>query len=240
MDRIISIGATEFKIEIVRAEDVKTWATSVGAFTGSTAGLMPPAPIAGQAVLRVKDIFTTRDGSWEPSSGTPGSLPQWARDLYLKPWGHPDYFDDAGADHHILGGIYKPLLNQMEKTAKIHYFTWTDNGNHVDMQVKEKSGWANIVMSNKFDHTAGQRGAWAWYPRVGGVPADIVTGGGMPGMGWHVSFFATWTLETATVIDPPTDPDADEQLRKDVDSLMAWAGQMSSYYPQGPQYVKPS
>jgi len=44
----ISIGASEFKIEIVRAENVKTWAAAVGAFAGSTAGFMPPAPIAGQ------------------------------------------------------------------------------------------------------------------------------------------------------------------------------------------------
>ncbi|HCB14178.1 MAG TPA: hypothetical protein DEP36_11520 [Gammaproteobacteria bacterium] len=43
--------------------------------------IIQPATVAvGQPVLRVKDIFTTRDGSWEPSQAL-GSIPQWARDI---------------------------------------------------------------------------------------------------------------------------------------------------------------
>ena len=42
--------------------------------------IIQPATVAvGQPVLRVKDVFTTRDGSWEPSQAL-GSVPQWARD----------------------------------------------------------------------------------------------------------------------------------------------------------------
>ena len=61
-------------------------------------------PVSGK-VLRIKDIFTTFYGSWEISSSD-GSLPQWARDTYLRPFGAPDYFDDAGADHHLFGGVF--------------------------------------------------------------------------------------------------------------------------------------
>lgn len=200
--------------------------------------IVQPATVAvGQPVLRVKDVFTTRDGSWEPSQAL-GSIPQWARDTYLKPFNSPDYFDDAGGDHHVFGCIWDTPNNKPIKTGAIHYYTWTDNSNHVDMPVKTQGGWANVVMYNKFYPDQGERGAWAWHP-AGSVPADVVVGGGMP-YAFHVSFFATWTLETGTVIDPPTDPDADEQLRKDVDSLIAWAEKMNLYYPQGPQYVKPS
>ena len=46
----------------------------------------------GDIVYRVKDVFTTLLGSWDPSSGY-GAIPQWARDAYLKPWGADDYFD---------------------------------------------------------------------------------------------------------------------------------------------------
>lgn len=76
---------------------------------------------------------------------------------------------------------------------------------------------------------------------VGGFNAsisDIVYGLGLP-FNRHVSFDVVFKVKGAVIVDP-TDPDEDEQLRKDVDSLMAWAEKMNLYYPQGPQYVKPS
>lgn len=208
---MISVEAVKFNVSIIRA-----------------------TPVNGK-VYRVKDVFTTRDGSWEPSS-IPGGIPQWARDTYLKPWGSPDYFDDAGADHHVLGGVYDEATKRMVKTAIIHYYTWTDNANHADMPVKEKSGWANIIAFNKFspgsdmNPDTGERGAWAWYPRVPGVPADEVRGGGMPD-GWHVSWFATWTLETDAVVEPP--PTEDPRIAK----LDTWARAWSTSHPGEPKYV---
>jgi len=183
-------------------------------------------------VYRVKDIFTTLNGSWEPS-GRSFSIPQWARDAYLRPWGAPDYFDDAGADHHMLGGIYDESTQRMKNGAVIHYFTHTDNGNHVDTPVKEKSGWANVTMFNKFSPGNGERGAWSWYPKSD-IPADKVVGGGMPD-GWHVSIFATWVLSDGTdtpPVEPPTDPGVDPRIAL----LEAWARKISAQYPQGPQY----
>lgn len=192
----------------------------------------------GQKVYRVRDVFTTRDGSWEPNPSIPYSIPQWARDAgYLKPWGAPDYLDDAGADHHILGCVWNPATKTTDKSAIIHYYTWTDNGNHVDMAVKPKSGWANVVMFNNYNPDAGERGAWAWYPRVPNVAADIVQGAGMPHK-WHVSFFASWELVTEG--DSQPEPQPDTQLRKDVDSLIVWAEAMNKAHPGGPQYVRPS
>lgn len=195
--------------------------------------VQPAIVSAGQPVYRIKDIFTTRDGSWEPSS-VPGSIPQWARDTYLKPFSSPDYFDDAGADHHILGGVYDEATGRMNKSATIHYWTYTDNANHVRVKVKDKSGWANIVMFNFYNPADGNRGPWAWCPETNGIPADIVSGAGMPN-NWHVSFFATWVLAQGDgpVVPPVEPPTQDPRIVK----LETWARAISAKYPQGPQYV---
>src|SRR5690606_29859251 len=59
-----------------------------------------PDRVSGDVLYLVKDVFTTRNGSWEPIA-LPGSVPQWARDEYLKPANAPDYFAEAGGDHHL-------------------------------------------------------------------------------------------------------------------------------------------
>jgi hypothetical protein len=210
---------------------ISTWALRFN-YTIQVATAQPTQP-----VYRLFDLFTTRDGSWEPNNKE-GSLELWARETYLKPWGHPDYFDDAGADHHLFGGIYDPSSKSMVKTAKILYYTWTDNQNHTVQPVKSKSGWANIVIFNSFNPDlddnpqTGERGAWAWRPDMG-VPADVVRGGGMP-FNFHVSTFATWVLEEGTVIPPDEDPCKELISRTDV--LEAWARSWSKAYPGGPQY----
>jgi hypothetical protein len=70
----------------------------------------------------VKDIFTTRNGSWEPLDQT-GSIPQWARDEYLKPFDAPDYFDDAGGDHHLFAAVIG-LDGKLVRGQEIIY--WSD------------------------------------------------------------------------------------------------------------------
>lgn len=187
-------------------------------------------PGADGKVYRIRDIFTTRDGSWEVS-GAEGGIPQFARDTYLRPFGAADYFDDAGGDHHMFGGVYNEVNRNMQNDAVIHYWTWTDDGNHVDTPVKVKSGWANVLMFNKYDHTKGVQGAWAWKVKSS-IPSDVIKGGGMPGMGWHVSFFATWVLATETNGGGGDTGDLEVRVTK----LVTWAKAISAKYPQGPQY----
>lgn len=191
-----------------------------------------PATVAvGAPVYRIKDIFTTRNGSWEPGQDS-GSLPQWARETYLKAWGSINYFDDAGADHHLFGGVYNPATASMTSPAIIHYWTWTDDANHVDVHVKDKSGWANIPITNTMYPDQGQTGAWAWSPKIGNVPADVIEGGGLP-YNQHISWFATWVLESGAVVVPPVEPPAqDARIAK----LETWARAISAKYPGGPQY----
>lgn len=153
----------------------------------------------GDIVYRVKDIFTTRDGSWEPSD-QPGARPQWARDTYLRPWGAPDYFDDAGGDHNLFARVLD-LDGQPVKRQDL-IICWSD-GLHLlgrpdfdqfikmTMTPKEKSGWGNQPIWNSFSPERGEVGAWCWCPRGA---ADVVVGGGLPN-NWHVSWFAVWQAE---------------------------------------------
>jgi hypothetical protein len=149
----------------------------------------------GDIVYLVKDIFTTRDGSWDPSN-QPGSVNQWARESYLKPWGAPDYFDDAGADHHLFAAVLG-LDGQLLRDYEIRY--WSDGFDkladpnyqgYVFRQTKSHSGWANIVTGpgSNFVPERGESGPWCWAPAGA---AEVVCGGGMPAK-QHVSFFVVW------------------------------------------------
>lgn len=137
---------------------------------------------AGHPVYRIKDIFTTRDGSWEPAS-IAGSIPQWARDAYLT-----KEFDDAGAATHLFGAVMRDGVLIPGET----FFCWTHayNKNHTWIRSK-KHGWANLFMSasSNFVPERGEVGPWAWQPIT--VPGDTVIGGGLPNR-WHVSTFAVW------------------------------------------------
>lgn len=162
----------------------------------------------GDIVYRVKDIFTTRDGSWEPSS-TPGAVNSWARNEYLKPWGAADYFDDAGADHHLFAKVLDLNGKPIKDRDSILY--WSDGFNklgdpnykgYVKQTPKEKSGWSNIVCFSSYVPERNEIGPWSWCP-VGA--ADVVVGGGMPA-NWHVSVFAVWQAEKRSTAPKPTPP----------------------------------
>lgn len=157
----------------------------------------------GETINRVVAIFTTRDGSWEPSD-KPGSVPQWARDTYLKPANHPQYFDDAGAAQNLFGAVMDN--GYMVPRGTMHFWTYTDNQNHTDQRVK-LSGWANIALwpSSSYVPDRGEKGPWAWQPK--GIKSDVVKGGGLP-QRWHVSTFAVWSPVTLpNVITPPVEPE---------------------------------
>lgn len=170
------------------------------------ATIIPATGNPGETIYRVRDLFTTRDGSWDVSN-KPGSVTQWARDTYLKPGDHPQYNDDAGADHHIFGAVAQ--ADRLQPHGTIRYWTFADDGNHAAQRVK-LHGWANIVMwaSSSFVPERSERGPWAWQPW--GVKADIVVGAGMPAR-QHVSWFCVWEPYTVpdVVITPPVDPPID-------------------------------
>lgn len=146
-------------------------------------------------VLVLKDLFTTRDGSWEPSAAF-GSVDQWARESYLKPSGHPDYFDDAGASTHLFGAVIG-LDGRLQRHHALYF--WSDGfakladptyTGYRTIHTKEKSGWANLFMapSSSYVPERKESGPWCWCPHGA---ADVVCGGGLPSR-HHISTFAVW------------------------------------------------
>jgi len=169
---------------------------------------------AGDVVYLLKDIFTTRDGSWEPST-TPGSVSQWARDTYLKPFGAPDYFDDAGADHHLFAAIIG-LDGQLLREKEIIF--WSDGFDklgdpnydaYVRRTTKSQSGWANIISGpgSSYIPERGESGPWCWAPTGA---AEVICGGGMPAK-QHISIFAVWQAVHRSDLAPDTG-DVDQTL----------------------------
>lgn len=149
----------------------------------------------GDTVYLIKDVFTTRNGSWERTDDT-FSIVQWARDSYLKPFGADDWFDDAGADHHIFGAV---LGTDGELIRNHEMIFWSDGFqqlNHAEYEgfvrvgTKAGSGWANQPLGpgSSYVPERGERGPWCWMPA--GV-AEVYEGGGLPA-NHHISTFVVW------------------------------------------------
>ncbi len=164
---------------------------------------------SAEIVYILKDLFTTRDGSWEPTNIV-GSVNQWARDAYLRPWGAPDYFDDAGADHHLFAAVIG-LDGQLLREQEVMF--WSDGFDklgdasyqeYVYRQTKSHSGWANIITGPGANYVPerGESGPWCWAP-VGA--AEVVCGGGMPAK-QHISFFAVWQAVRREDLQPTRPP----------------------------------
>ena len=146
-------------------------------------------------VYILKDLFTTRNGSWEPSDES-GAVPKWAKDDYLKTFGAPDYFDDAGGDHHLFAAVIG-LDGKLMRNKEIRF--WSDGfpelGNpaydrYVVTDTKNPSGWASTVIGpgSSFAPELGESGPWCWMPS--GM-SEVVCGGGLPS-DQYTSTFAVW------------------------------------------------
>ena len=147
-------------------------------------------PTGENGAFYIKDLFTTLDGSWEVPDNREGNniygIEQRFRDRYLLPWGHPEYFDDAGGDHNAFALVLDKDGNKI-KDAIIDY---TEPGGTTAIAVKDKSGWGNIPYFNHFSPERGESGVWTWQPN-NGAAANRAAGGGLPN-NVHVSLFAVW------------------------------------------------
>ncbi|MBV7335674.1 hypothetical protein KFU94_47000 [Chloroflexi bacterium TSY] len=156
---------------------------------------LDPAGSLPDVVYLVRDIFTTVEGSWEPTDH-PHSIPLWARNAYLKPFGAPDWFDDAGANHHLFAavlGLDGALIPHQEFLFWSDGFERLDDPNYqgyMSVRTKERSGWANLPLGpgSSFNPERNEIGPWCWAPS--GV-AEVVVGGGLP-LRHHVSTFVVW------------------------------------------------
>ena len=164
----------------------------------------------------LESLFTTYNGSWEPSNHI-YSIPLWAREMYLRPFGASDYFDDAGADHHLFAGAFIVTNEGYYKRKGVNQYKalfssdkWK-NDTIVTRQTK-KHGWANIVMfaSSNFSPERNEVGPWQWTIENSD---SVITGGGMPN-NHHVSIFAAWTfVEGNSELPEPEEPSDCQELR---------------------------
>ena len=156
----------------------------------------------------IKDVFTTINGSWEPTDDY-GSIPQWARDDYLKPFGAPDYFDDAGGDHHLFAAVIGDD-GELLRLKDIVY--WSDGfdvvndptyNEYIYRQTKYHSGWINIPIGpgSSYVPERGEMGPWCWMPTGG---AETICGGGLPAKR-HISTFVVWQEVRRDEINWPGD-----------------------------------
>ena len=165
-----------------------------------------PVPENAEYVYLLKDVFTTINGSWEVTDDR-WSVPQWARDAYLKPFGADDYFDDAGADHHLFAAVIG-LDGELMRLKEVIY--WSDGFENVNdpayegyvyRATKERSGWINIPIGpgSSYVPERGESGPWCWMPTEGSA---TLCGGGLPS-NHHVSTFAVWQKVKLTLMPPP-------------------------------------
>ena len=135
----------------------------------------------------IKDAFTTLDGSWEVGEqDSDFSIVQWARDDYLKPFGDPRYFDDAGAQTHVLVHALDENGEIIDEVMSLFY--WPDGSSSQSPITQNKSsGWANYLIGrNIYYPDAGEKGPFSI--TLAGEKAPILEGIGLP-YAHHVSTF---------------------------------------------------
>jgi len=157
-------------------------------------------------LYRIKQVFTTRDGSWEPSD-KPGSIDQWA----VNEW-------HSGRDWSGSGGTQNFFIKVLDKSGKPlagkGLFFWQKGksaAQATDTKTTGPDGCENLPVWNFYDPSKGETGGWSG-TTVG--RADVLTGVDLPG-DWHVSTFAV-LQETDAVIVPPVDPGDEAAFRAEV------------------------
>lgn len=138
-------------------------------------------------IYELVDLFTTQDGSWEPSSA-PYSVPQWA--LKYLPG-----FSSAGAATHAFARV------EDERGAAIAVDVRYQAGGLIDFVATDEKPemWSNHQINGSYNPIAGERGSWSMYPALSA--AQRISGIGLPG-NYHVSVFAVWRKVSPITVPP--------------------------------------
>jgi hypothetical protein len=146
---------------------------------------------------RIKEVFTTRDGSWEPSTAL-GSIDQWAVDE----WWQGAKWKGAGGTNNffimVLDKAGKPLVGK-------GLYWWqkgTDPSKATDTKLTWDDGTENLPVWNYYDPSKGETGSWSG-ATVG--RSDVLAGVDLPYKN-HVSTFVVFQETDAEPVMPPVDP----------------------------------
>jgi len=180
---------------------------------------------AGDQVWRIVDVFTTHEGSWEPSADF-GGVDDWARNDY---WQGAKW-DGAGGSHHFFIKRRDASGNDMPGSGLI----WSQNGEPWILRNAKNDGTENIELNNTYDPSKGMHGSWRG-TIVG--PADVLNGVDMPllnGYTQHVSTFVVFQAEPRPVDpDPAPDPDPTDDLAgvvMAIDGLTAQVKRLADHF----------
>ncbi len=168
----------------------------------------------GNEVYDLAWLFTTLDGSWDPTSDK-FSITQEPRDRFLKPMDDPEYCNQGGADHNLIQAVIGQNGKLMHGKGLLY---WSDGYAKLgspgyDGYVRRNTddhGWGDIEIFPPGYDPQTEQGPWCMCP-IG--LSDVVVGMGMPWR-WHVSFFGVWQARAAGVVVPPgpADPPASGDL----------------------------
>jgi hypothetical protein len=147
----------------------------------------------GEPTYRVKDVFSTRNGSWELSSEF-GSIDAWARTDYQQ----GRSFDGAGGDHNFfilcLDRTGQPLPG---KGLLFWQGAMTADFTPSDPRTAKQDGSENLPIFGSYAPERGEHGSWSG-AALG--RSDVLVGVGMP-LNQHVSVFLV--LQAVEEVTPP-------------------------------------
>ena len=165
-----------------------------------------PDTTSGDVEYVIKDVFTTRAGSWEVTSDR-YSVPQWAKDAYLsgafqKAYERTNlYAAVIGLDgQYVMGQEIVYWTGGLGKLTDLGSTTWNV------LKTNEAPGWATMVLfgSSSYDAAGGNAGPWCFAPNKP-LPAEVLCGGGLPN-GEQVSTFVVWQAVKRGGTPQPTPP----------------------------------
>jgi hypothetical protein len=148
---------------------------------------------------RITQVFTTRDGSWEPSTN-PGSIDQWAVDAW-----------HMGADWKGAGGTNNFFIKVLDKAGNplvgkgLYYWQGAMTADPSSLtNVNQKDTWQtgdeNLPVWDYYNPANGEMGKWSG-SAIG--RSDVLMGVDLP-YKWHVSTFVVLQETTAEPTIPPT------------------------------------
>jgi hypothetical protein len=187
---------------------------------------------------RIREVFTTRDGSWEPSANL-GSIDQWAVDEW---W--------SGAKWKGAGGTNNFFIMVLDKAGQPivgkGLYWWqkgTEPANATDTKVTWDDGTENLPVWNYYNPAAGETGSWSG-ATVG--RSDVLEGVDLPYKN-HISTFVVLQESDAAIEPPPTYPTFEasvkgEAERNDVLSVnphaaLCKAGAAAGLWPTSNEYA---
>jgi len=153
---------------------------------------------------RIIQVFTTRDGSWEPSTN-PGSIDQWAVDAW-----------HSGADWKGAGGTNNFFIKILDRDGKplvgkgLYYWQGAMTADPSKLtNVNQKTTWQtgdeNLPVWDYYNPGLGETGDWSG-ATVG--RSDVLVGVDLP-YKWHTS---TFVVMQETISEPTIPPTGDLEL----------------------------